>query len=158
MRTASASLLIFQHFLPLSSHSPPHCGDQSHKQISMSKPWFSQHLKAGVLKGEAHPDPDFQPSSLICRWFYSSRPSTRLSFNTAKQIPIFSSPPHCRNCLQHLAHPSRDLAHCLQGQRHCAPFEFLWSQAEVVTAAWGGGNFASLLWRASENIYLLFRR
>lgn len=152
MRTASASLLIFQHFLPL---YPPLCfGDQSYKQVGMLKPWFSQHLQTSCSQRWAPSWPRLLAQLAYLQRHCSSRPSTRLGFETAKQIPIFLGPP-CLQALPTAPHsPLQRLESLSLGM--VVPCEFLWSQAGVVTAAWGGRNFISLLWRGSESIYLLF--
>lgn len=152
MKTASASLLIFQHFLPL--YPPLCCGDQSHKQVGMPKPWFSQHLQTRCSQRWAPAWPRLPAQLAYLQRHCSSRPSTRLNFETAKQISIFLGPP-CLQALPAAPHlPLQRLESLSLGM--VVPCEFLWSQAGVVTAAWGGGNFISFLRRGSESIYLLF--
>lgn len=96
-----------------------------------------------------------QTSSLAHLSADSFVPPGRARDSVSKQPNRFPSSQACPfrgHCLQHFAHRSRDLAHCLWGQRHPTPPTFLWSQAGVVTAAWSEGNFTSLLLRGSENI------
>lgn len=58
-------------------------------------------------------------------------------FQNSQADPNLPDPPHHGCCLQHLAQPSR--LDSLSWDGHPSPCEFLWSQAGMVTAAWGEG-------------------
>lgn len=135
MRTAPASLLIFQHFPPLHALPPP-------ALLWGPKPQASRHVQTLVLT--APPSRQFSevspvltqtssPAHCSADSFVLSGPA-RDSVSTQQSRSQSSRPAPSPGTASSISFTLLgDSAHCFLGWRPPTPSEFLWSQAGVVT-------------------------